>query len=429
MYWQRIPDIQSEKTLWKDIDDSKVSLDEDEICELFAQAEPQKPAVVVSAAPQAPKLVEILDQNRAKSISIMASRFRKPADEIASGIKNLSDTIKEEEAQALKTNEPTPDEIASVSAYDGDLSLLGKAEVFVKALGEVKLLSQHLDFLLLRATFENQMQEIESPINILISGFKSLKESACLKEALTLVLRLGNYINGGTTRGGAYGFKLEFLSKIDNVRTSKQGYTLANYLADKLDVAKLKLELESVKKSLTVDFDTIKGSYSKIKGTIRKLDNVMPAAEKLVLDGYVLFPSYMNFMSEETKDRVAKPEADFEEAAALFKELAESYGEDPSAVPMAEFLGMFSEFVDTLVKANLANEKAKEEERKAALRAKQPQPVPGARPMPGMAPRMGSGDAQRGVLDELMKILANGPARLRRLSKKGSAPDLSEKTE
>lgn len=41
------------------------------------------------------------------------------------------------------------------------------------------------------------------------------------KRVLEFVLRLGNYINGGSTRGGAYGFKIGGLCKLQDVKGAR----------------------------------------------------------------------------------------------------------------------------------------------------------------------------------------------------------------
>jgi hypothetical protein len=48
-------------------------------------------------------------------------------------------------------------------------------------------------------------------------------------ELLIYVLRLGNIANGGTPRGGAYGFSLQFLPKLTDIRSSTAGVTLLHY--------------------------------------------------------------------------------------------------------------------------------------------------------------------------------------------------------
>jgi len=48
----------------------------------------------------------------------------------------------------------------------------------------------------------------------LYKASQEVKNSQKLRKILEVVLALGNYLNGGTNRGGAYGFKVSFLVKV-----------------------------------------------------------------------------------------------------------------------------------------------------------------------------------------------------------------------
>jgi hypothetical protein len=50
--------------------------------------------------------------------------------------------------------------------------------------------------------------ELSSKVEQLKAGFTSLKENKRLKHVLLICLGLGNYLNGTTLKGGAWGFKL-----------------------------------------------------------------------------------------------------------------------------------------------------------------------------------------------------------------------------
>ena len=78
-----------------------------------------------------------------------------------------------------------------------------------------------------------------------------MRGSAALTQILSRVLALGNYLNGTSARGGAYGFKLGDLSKLVQVKSSDSRTTLLHYLArlladgsdGKPGIAELKAEL------------------------------------------------------------------------------------------------------------------------------------------------------------------------------------------
>ena len=54
-------------------------------------------------------------------------------------------------------------------------------------------------------------------------------------ELLKYTLAVGNYVNGQTPKGGAYGFKLDILSKIDEVKGNDPSKNLMMYIIDKAE--------------------------------------------------------------------------------------------------------------------------------------------------------------------------------------------------
>jgi len=63
-------------------------------------------------------------------------------------------------------------------------------------------------------------------------ALREIVDSTKLKEVLSIVLAVGNYVNAGTPRGGAYGFKLEALTKVRDFKSNKAGVSLLHYLGE-----------------------------------------------------------------------------------------------------------------------------------------------------------------------------------------------------
>lgn len=61
---------------------------------------------------------------------------------------------------------------------------------------------------------QEQIENLEDSIQIVEFAFKELKENEKLKRLLTYLLAFGNYLNGTSNRGGAYGFSLNSLPKV-----------------------------------------------------------------------------------------------------------------------------------------------------------------------------------------------------------------------
>lgn len=383
---------------------------------MFAQAKPAEKSTQQSAqalqASMKPKLVDILDEKKSRMINIMLGRFRRPNSQIAQQIKSLDEELTEEECQSLKTNFPTVEEIQSVEAYDGDKSLLGKAEQFVLAVGSVKLAVQHVNFLLLRKTFDSQMEDVENPINYYLSSLKAVRESPNLKQLLAILLRIGNIVNGGTNRGGCYGFKLDFLEKVKDTKTVQPQYNLTNFIAEFYPVDNLVNDLSGLKMAIATDIDTAKKTFNQIKGTFTSLKNVMPQADNLVTEGYTLASQFKKFETA-NKDKLEGCPKKFEQIDSEFKELVTSYGEEPDKIKISDFLSIFYNLSNDLKRAKEENNKPKPKPRPAGPASAMPGGVRNAPTIPD------SGEAQRGVLDELMKKLQAGPSMLRRVPQPG----------
>ncbi len=75
------------------------------------------------------------------------------------------------------------------------------------------------------------MHNYEQDITAVIEASEEVQTSKKFKGVMEIVLALGNYINGGTYRGGAYGFKLDILTKLQDTKSSDNKTTLLHYLA------------------------------------------------------------------------------------------------------------------------------------------------------------------------------------------------------
>jgi hypothetical protein len=60
--------------------------------------------------------------------------------------------------------------------------------------------------------FDEQADEMVEPVLVIERAIASIMQSRQLKRALATILEIGNYLNGGSTRGQADGFELAVLS-------------------------------------------------------------------------------------------------------------------------------------------------------------------------------------------------------------------------
>lgn len=92
------------------------------------------------------------------------------------------------------------------------------------------------------------------------NALKQLRESGKMFGMLEMVLILGNFINDGTFRGNASGFKIDALVKMADTKSSKKPkFNLIHYLVEltesiRPDLLDFSAELETVVKAATSMF-------------------------------------------------------------------------------------------------------------------------------------------------------------------------------
>lgn len=115
---------------------------------------------------------------------------------------------------ALQKCAPTTEEIDAVRNFDGDVEMLGNCEKFFLAMADIPNLARRLELHIFKQNFTTICSELEGSMSLVEQASSVLRNSTNLKTVLEIVLALGNYLNGGTRQGAAYGFKPATLEKV-----------------------------------------------------------------------------------------------------------------------------------------------------------------------------------------------------------------------
>jgi hypothetical protein len=148
-------------------------------------------------------------------------------------------------------------------------------------------------------------------------------------------------LNGGTFRGGAWGFKLETLSKLRDCATAHHGYSILDFAAKELGLQGVLAELESLRKVGGVDFDTARVTLQEIMTVFQRVDSCMPEMEPLASSGYVLSNVFGEFRKKHW-DGLMKRKAKSLEIDENLRRLAASWDEPTEGLKASELLGVFA---------------------------------------------------------------------------------------
>lgn len=79
-------------------------------------------------------------------------------------------------------------------------------------------------------TYEDDAKLLNKEADKFSSCFDFLKDSDDFKRFLTIILAFGNYMNGGNSRGGAYGVSIDVITKLSDTKTTDNKITFIKWL-------------------------------------------------------------------------------------------------------------------------------------------------------------------------------------------------------
>jgi len=181
--WQKLTPKNVVGSVWENLNDEKVKIDTAKLETLFGADPP------VAAKPKAETVtkvvtVSLLDPKRANNIEIMLKALKMNHIEIRDALRNLdSEVLNVDKLRAMKTNIPTPDELALISNYDGEPADLGNAEQYFRAIKEIPLLELRINGMEYMATFDAKTNELLQSIDSLLKASVLLKSEKKISRA------------------------------------------------------------------------------------------------------------------------------------------------------------------------------------------------------------------------------------------------------
>ena len=249
---------------------------------------------------------------------------------------------------------PTDAEIKEVATFNGDvLQDLAVCDQFVLIISGIIGYKERVKSMLFKYNYLEDYLIITKEINRVFKVFKCLKEDENLKKLLEIMLALGNYMNGGSSRGGAFGYTLKSLTKFSD--TKSNGYTFIDYTVKFIyeqvkDGAKIFEVLKKLKKFEKMQYQSIVEGVKQMENrwkdaqALKKL--VTSKKEELLEEdkSEAFLNDFYNDAEEkikEIKDKLEKIDKDYEDIAKFFGENAEKF-------PLIKFVDTFRKFYKDL---------------------------------------------------------------------------------
>ncbi|CAK4617098.1 hypothetical protein LEN26_014686 [Aphanomyces euteiches] len=370
LYWTPLPDASVEGSIWASIDESSLGLDLTILEKEFRQDAAKKPADVAIALPK-PKVVHLVDSKRQQNCSIALSRFRMTAMEIKLSIEALDDKVLTlERVQMLETMVPSTDELELVKSYDGDVALLGETEKFFLAVANIPRLAQRLKAFQAMLTHASRMDDVKAKLHVMERALTELQKSQQLVIVLQVVLAVGNYMNSGTCRGGLYGFKLDILPKLTQVKATSSAKSLLHVIAD-LVAAKTPQSATSFADQLASMDDAAFISLTQLHTDVQAIESGLGVvATELPLQREVFKAKMQPFVTAAQADCASLKQL-LVRVQCQFQSVARSFGVDKApgdGVDLAQwFFGLWAEFAKAFKQAVAENAVMRRKEAQSAI--------------------------------------------------------------
>ncbi|XP_054657823.1 formin-like protein 1 isoform X1 [Grus americana] len=354
--WVALKPSQIDGTVFTELNDEKVlqELDMSDFEEQF-KTKAQGPgldisALKVKATQKAPSKVTLMESNRAKNLAITLRKGGRSIQDICTAIETYDQqALSLDFLELLLRFLPTEYERTLIGKFEREqqsLEELSDEDQFMIRFSKIPRLVERMNVMIFLGNFNDTAQLLMPQLNAIIAASMSLKSSSKLRNILEIVLAFGNYMNS-SKRGAAYGFRLQSLDALLEMKSTDRKQTLLHYLVRVItekypELTGFHTELHFLDKAGTVSLDSVLQD-------VRSLQQGMELTRKEFMrqDDSPVLKDFLKVNSEVME----KLQADSKTTKEAYESAVEYFGENPKTSPPTTFFPMFMRFIRAYKKA------------------------------------------------------------------------------
>ncbi|RWR88320.1 formin-like protein 5 isoform X2 [Cinnamomum micranthum f. kanehirae] len=237
LFWDKVLANPDHSMVWHQIHSGSFQFNEEMIESLFGYSATNKHKgdrnKELTSIDSPSQYVQILDPKKAQNLSILLRALNVTIEEVNDALLEGTE-LPMELLQMLLKMSPTAEEEQKLQLYSGELSQLGPAERFLKALVLIPSAYERIDALLFMGSLQEEVSSIKESFATIEATCKELRSSRLFLKLLEAVLKTGNRMNDGTFRGGAQAFKLDTLLKLADVKGTDGKTTLLHFVVQEI---------------------------------------------------------------------------------------------------------------------------------------------------------------------------------------------------
>ncbi|CAH1396203.1 unnamed protein product [Nezara viridula] len=305
-------------------------------------------------------LISLLEHNRLRNIAISKRKIGLGIEEISKAVNSLDlKQIPLETVEILMKMIPTESEAKKYKKYleeKKDISVLTEEDRLLLELNKITNLPNKLSILHYIGSFKENIQFIAPQIEVLRTASVAVRNSKKLKGVLEVVLAFGNYVNSAK-RGPAYGFKLQSLDALVDMKSADKKLSLINYIADTIrfklpELNDFEKELLHIEKAATISLENLTSDVS-------ELERGMEAVRR---ESCGRIDGVLGEFLTNSEGSLLDLKQQLSTALSAFRETAEYFGECPRTTDPTTFFSFFVRFVKSFKVAEKENDEWRRQE-------------------------------------------------------------------
>ncbi|GMT11570.1 hypothetical protein PFISCL1PPCAC_2867, partial [Pristionchus fissidentatus] len=341
--WRKIPADRVKGTAWENMEDEKMykQLDLSALEMQFAAPSGQKDDDTVSVAGtisrRTREKIAVVDSRKAQNCTIMLNRLRMSNRDIRRSLLAMDERIPKDMIEQMLKFFPSEREKRQlkevVTRFGSSSSCLTTADAFLYEISEIPRYEQRLKCLHIIRSFKERLDLLEPSIQVVSRCCLSVSSSRRLRQLLSLVLAVGNYLNHGKRSGDASAFEISSLLSLAELKsTPRADRSLLHFLCQVLDasfpdVAKLRLELGPLseaarfnKSEVLVELRSLERAISTVRAAMDESLQISSSDPSTVVEGDQLASVAGAFVESAHADFVALERNFFQMQAEMWHE-------------------------------------------------------------------------------------------------------------
>ncbi|KAM6500748.1 hypothetical protein JOM56_003762 [Amanita muscaria] len=387
LQWDKLPHQQVSKTVFNDDVPEKEQemlqkLQLDGVwMEMEEDFKAKQLVINLMARQKRAELRSVLDPQTKKRVEILIQRVKRLApEEIARKIQQFDqDLCTHVFLSELKPVLPSPEQIGKLNVYVNadleELAGLHPSDRLMVKLIQIKRLGPRVEGMLYKCGFSETWSLLDEAARKLADAGRSLLDAKAFKELLSLILLIGNYMNGTGIKGGAFGFRVSSINKLVDTK-SVNNTTLLHFLERTANkhFPQMEVFLEELEKpaeAYRVNLQDLRKGLAELRDGLKRIRQEL-GDYFADLEDQDLYSKQMWSFVGKANQQVDDLVHDVNSAESTFVDAITYYGEDEKNMTSSEFYGIFKTFVTSYKKCKAENQ-LMADEKEAYERRKQTQ--------------------------------------------------------